>query len=473
MKSIIGITLVAVLPLSACAGSAAASASVSEPAPERSIAVNTAIVSTGSISSELSYAGQVRAAEHIAIMSRVPGMVDQVMVDVGDFVEAGDILFTMDAVDLRNNIDSLRAQLATAEAAVNAARTGVNQADGSAMQQQRLQASGSVTQTETGLIQAETNMEQAALSLSQAQNAYNIARQNHNDTSSLFAAGVVPRSQLDQVEMALTNSEIALQQALNNHQIAASAFQQAENSHQQAVQSYQIVSGNMVAENRQRAQDGLAQATAQRNSLQVNLRAAEERLDDAAVRSPISGVIGSRSVEPQTMLGQGAAPFTVVSTDMVLIGVEVTETIINRIQVGQEVNVHIGAASIAPFLGEVSTVSPAANEMTSTFSIEIAVDNSEGTIRPGMFAEVFFTRERSDYVVVVPRAAVLVENGQPVVYLAKEERAVRREVSTGIDTGTHIEIIAGLSAGEQLIVTGQAFVTDGVSILVVESGGNA
>ena len=439
------------LTLSACTEGA----TTTEAALERVIAVNTAYVGTGSIRSELSFAGQVRAAEHIAVMSRVPGMVDEVFVNTGDFVNAGDVLFTMDAVDLRNNINSLEAQLGTAEAAVNAARTGVTQAGGSAMQQQILQATG-------GLAQAETSLEQAALALSQAQNAYNNARQSYTDTTALFAGGVATRMQMDQAETGLTNARIGLEQATNSHNLASLALSQAETSHQ-------LVAGDMPAENLRRAQDGLAQAIAQRDSLLVNLDAARERIDDAAVRSPISGTIGSRNIEPRTMLAQGMAPFTVVSTDTVTVSVEVTEVIINSIQAGQAVSVNITAASALPFTGEVITVSPAADLMTSTFTVEVSVDNRAGTIRPGMFAEVFFVRHFSDNAVIVPRSAVIVEDGDTVVYIAHGASALRRPVVTGIDNGIEIEIISGLAVGEPLIVVGQTFVTDGVPILIVES----
>ncbi|MCL2399252.1 MAG: efflux RND transporter periplasmic adaptor subunit [Defluviitaleaceae bacterium] len=468
MKFLRIIVLAALLGLSACADGQSTLATTQE----RIIPVNTAPVSTSTIYSQLSYAGQVHAAEHIAVMSRVPGMVDQVMVDVGDFVSEGDILFTMDPVDLQNNINSLTAQLATAEAAVNSARTGVTQAGGSAVQQQILQATGGVAQAETAMAQAETQVEQASLGLSQAQNAHDTARQSYMDTSALFVAGVATRMQMDQSEMALSNAQIALEQAQNNYNIANVGLSQAQTSHRQAVQSHQLVVGEMPEENRQRAQDALAQATAQRNSLQVNLNAAREQLNNASIRSPISGVIGSRNIEPQTMLGQGTPPFTVVSADTVTVNVEVTEAIINRIYAGQKVSVRIGAASAELFVGEVTLVSPAANQMTSTFTIEVSVDNHAGTIRPGMFAEVFFTRDRAENAVVVPRSAVLIENGEPVVYVADGDRAIRRPVVIGIDTGAEIEIISGLSLGEPLIIRGQTSVTDGVAILIVESGGD-
>ncbi|MCL1999257.1 MAG: efflux RND transporter periplasmic adaptor subunit [Turicibacter sp.] len=481
-----------ILPIAACTTAVSGDTDV----PEREVPVNVATVATGSIRSELSFAGQVRAADNIIITSRVQGMVDEVFVNVGDFIHVNDPLFTMDAVDLQNNVNSLQAQLTAAETAVTAARTGVTQAGGAGIQQQILQASGGVAQaeggvaqaltaiaqSETAVAQAQANIEQSTLALAQAQNAHDMAAQSHSDTESLFAAGVATRTQLDQAETGLTNAQIALEQANNNYHIthlaleqAQTSLAQAESSHAQAetalaqaISTYNIVSGAMPTETVQRAQDGLSQAIAQRDSIAVNLAAARERLDDVVVRSPISGVIGSRNVEPQTMLLQNPPPFTVVSAEAVLVNVEVTQIVINSIEPGQEVMVSIRAAAAEQFLGTVSSVSPAANEMTSTFTVEVAVDNSSGLVRPGMFAEVFFIRDYSPNTVIVPRGAVLAEDGESVVYLAVDNRAVRRVVTTGIDSGVEIEIVEGIAAGDLLIVTGQTLVTDGVSILIIE-----
>lgn len=460
--------LMLLLPLFFVACSSESEAAFAE-VQARVVSVNTANVQTGTISSELSFAGRVRAEEHIAVTGRLPGgMVDDVLVDVGDFVNAGDILFVMDAIDIQTNVNALTAQLAAAEAAVNAARTGVAQADGAMLQQQILGARGGVAQTEMALAQTEASIEQAVLGLSHAENTYNTARTHYENTRVLYEAQVVARVQMEQAEIGLSGATIALEQARNGYNLAHLALEQAQTGHSQALESYRLITNEMPAETIRRAQDMLAQAIAQRDSLLVNLNAVTERLEDATVRAPISGVIGSRNIEPRTMLVPGMPPFTIVSAGTVTVGVEVTEVIINRIEAGQEVRVDISAASNEPFTGVVATVSPAANERTSTFTIEVSVDNSYGLIRPGMFAEVFFVREQADGVIVIPRAATIMTDAGYVVFLAQDGRATQREVTVGIDTGAEIEITHGISAGDPLIITGQQFLIDGVQILVVE-----
>jgi len=464
----LAVAAVLALPLTACGNTGVAA---SEPISERIIAVNTAPVQTSSVRTELSFTGQVRAEAQIPVMSRLQGTVDEVMVNVGDFVNAGDVLFTMDEADIQTNIRALEAQLGTADAAVNAAQTGVALAGGSAVQGQILQAQTAVMQAEAGIEQAELGVEQRALAVAQAEIGNNDAATNLANMRMLFEHGDIPQTQLDQAESGANNAAIMLEQARSAYEMAQVSLEQARNGLVQATASYSLVARNARSENVRRAQDGLEQAQAQRNALAVNLEAAEDRLDDAIITAPISGIISSRGVEPQTMLLPNVAPFTIVSIDTVLVAVNVTETIVNRIQNGQEVSVRISAVSDTPFIGRVVTVSPAADQMTQTFSVEISLDNVGGLLRPGMFAEAFFVRDYAQNTIVVPRGAVLLDEGTQIVFVAEGGRAVRREVTVGIDAGAEIEILSGIESGETLIVTGQTFVRDGSLIEIIEDGG--
>jgi len=472
-----------------------------ETVAERLVAVNTAPVQTGDIHTELSFTGQVKASSQITVMSRLQGVVDEVMVNVGDFVSEGDILFTMDESDIQANVRTLNAQLSTADAAVRAAETGVSLATGSAVQGQILQTRGALTQAEAGVVQAEAGVvqaqagveqaeagvEQRALGVRQAEIAYADARANFESMSILLEFGDISQVQFEQAASGANNAAIMLEQAKSAYEMANISLEQARNGVEQARkgveiarsgaaharESYRLVSQSVAGENRRRAQDGLAQAEAQRNVQAVNLEAARDRLDDTVITAPISGVISSRGVEARAMLLPNVAPITIVSIDEVIVHVNVTETIVNRIANGQRIIVNIPAASDVPFEGEVITVSPTVDPMTQTFVVEVSLENRDMLLRPGMFAEAFFIRYQATDTLIVPRGAVLMESGQAVAFVVEDGRAVRREVTVGIDSGPEIEILSGLNEGEELIVTGQTFVRDGVPVIVSENGGAA
>lgn len=461
----------------------ACGADIETETPARMVPVNTQLVSTGDIATQVSFAGQVHPQDNLSVMGRIPGgMVDEVFFNVGDFVNAGDPLFTMDLVDINNQIANLSAQLQTAEAAVRAAQTGVGVATGGGgVQQQQIQAASSVNQAQTAVTnatiaieQSEANVNQARLSLDQAQNGYNTASQNLLDSRTLFDAGAMSRMQLDQAETVAENARIGLEQAINGYNIATNALTQArtglstaEQSLADAQSSYQIITQTLPSDNQAQAQGGLEQAMAQRNAVQVQLNVATSSLADATVRSPISGVVSARNVEPRTML-TGGAPFTIVSENAVSITTEVTQSVVNMVHPGDTVSVAIPAAGDTDFIGQVITVSPGTGG-NRTFTVEVNVDNPQGLIRPGMFAQVYFTTQARQNAVVIPRQAVLTQGAETVVYLATNGTASRQAVQTGLDTGLEVEITAGLMPGDELIVTGQNFVNHGVGLNIIES----
>ncbi|MDR1533258.1 MAG: efflux RND transporter periplasmic adaptor subunit [Clostridiales bacterium] len=505
-----------------------------EAAQEKIIPVNVAAAEVKTIKKELSYPGQAQASEQIAVMGKLAGKVDQVYFKTGDYVNAGDVLYTMEAIDIENNIKALEAQLETADAAVRAAETGVALADGSATHSQILQASGGVEQAFTGLQQAEKNVEQALLSVEQAQLGVNQAqlaveqtqftidqaqlaveqrelaldqaqvvcddaRSAYDDTTALYDAGAIPKAQYDQAETGHKNAELALsqaraaleaaksgleqaksgqeqakaslEQAKSGHNVAIIALEQAKKSYSQAQEGYEIAANEVPAESLRRADDALTQAVAQKNSIMVSLTTAQEKLGDTSITAPISGLISARNIEPQTMLSGAAPPFIIVRTDIIEVSVNVTEVIVNNLATGQRVPVSINAASSQEFEAEIVTLAPAASQATAAFEVRLAIENKDNLIKPGMYAEARFVREQAENSVVLPRSAVLSEQAGQFVYTADSASARKVLVTTGIDNGQEIEITSGIVPGDQIVIKGQNYLNDGAKIEITESGG--
>ena len=87
-----------------------------------------------------------------------------------------------------------------------------------------------------------------------------------------------------------------------------------------------------------------------------------------------------------------------------------------------------------------------------------------------MFARVMVDVAASDRAVLVPRNALIEQDGNYSLFTVKEGRAVEREVTLGLKNDTHAEIINGFGAGESVVTAGQHFLRDGVTVLVEEGG---
>jgi membrane fusion protein (multidrug efflux system) len=118
--------------------------------------------------------------------------------------------------------------------------------------------------------------------------------------------------------------------------------------------------------------------------------------------------------------------------------------------------------------GEIIHLSYGADPATRTYLAKIAMDNSDGTLLPGMIVQVAFSRRELTQVVAVPLYALVDRDGVKVVYVEQDGKALLRQVKVGPIIGSLAVIEEGLAPGAHLIVKGQHLVKSGAS--VVEEG---
>ena len=461
------------LTLSACGNDEALPAA----ALTSAIPVSTITAEIGDIIVVGEYIGRMEPRQQVSVFPRIAGEVQSVYFAVGDWVEAGDVLFTIDAIDIINNISALEAQLEVQNAAVRAAQTGVTLADGSAMQSQILQASGSVNQAESAIIQAESgisqaeqNLGQALIAIDQAQVAYDISAQSLQDTSALFDAGVATRVAFDQAEMNYSNALSGLERAQSGYSIAVIALSQAQQGLlqaqqglEQALEAQRIITGQAPVENRIRAQDGLAQAQAARNTITVNIQAARDRLEDAVVRSPISGIIEMRNVEVFDMAMPQASAFTISAQDSMTVSFRVPRGSAAYIELGDTVSLLYGGADYPGIVTEIST----AVDAGGLLAIQAEINRPPDGIFSGSSVRIFADAQRAENVTLLPLAAIHYDRGVPYVLVADNGFARRIQVEVGIFDANYIQIVSGIDITDQIINTWNPRLAEGVEIEIL------
>ena len=452
------------LPLAACGGNDAVATAVVIP---DEILVNTISPEVRDISITGEYIGVIEPNRQVAVLPRLPGEVQSVYFNVGDMVNAGDLLLTIDTTDLMANIAALEAQLAVQDATVQAAQTGLQLVDGSAMQSQLLAAEGGVAQAEAGIAQAEQNLEQAALGIEQAQMGYDMALQAYRDTTVLFNAGVVSRSTFEQAEAGYTNAAAALERALSGYTMAEIGLNQARLGHAQAAEGLRILQNEAAAENRRRAQDGVQQANAARNIIIVNLETTIDRLGDAQVRAPISGIIEMRNVDPFGFASPQAPAFLISEQDSMAVTFRVPRAAAAYLQIGDPVQVQDGGMLIPGTITELATMVDHSGLMT----VSAGISNPPESLLSGTSVRVIVDTERADNVPVLPLVAIHHERGVPHVFVAENNIARLVAVETGIFDADYIQIVSGIDNNAQVITTWSSRLADGVAVEVVRHGG--
>lgn len=204
---------------------------------------------------------------------------------------------------------------------------------------------------------------------------------------------------------------------------------------------------------------------------EAGLMAARNNLDKCVISSPINGVVGTIALS----LGETSNPASVAAivsdTGQLEVEVMVSEDEVSFIQNGSQVKVYINAVQADPFPGQVSSVATVADPVKHNYEVKVSLPNQDGRIKSGMFAEVYIDTQRNKDVIAVPLESVIPKSGRSIVYTVDQDgRARPVEVVTGIKNDQYIEIVSGLTAGQEVIVKGNTLVNDGTLVKVVEGG---
>jgi len=277
-----------------------------------------------------------------------------------------------------------------------------------------------------------------------------------------FIAGVKQaEASVALAQAGLRNNEIQAENARLNYERTQKLFEAGAVSSQQletARATYQaLVSGS--------AQASAAQA-------QAGLLAARTQLDKCVISSPIDGVVGSIGLSLGDTASPQSAAAIVSNTAQLQIEVMVSESEVSYIQQGSEVNVLVKAAQEQAFKGQVDSIASVADPSKRNYAVKVALPNSDGKIKSGMFAELNIDTLSKKNIICIPVAGVMPKGGRDIVYIVdKDKRAREAEVKTGIKNDQYIEIVSGLKEGQEVIVKGNTLVNDGTLVRVVAGGG--
>ncbi len=185
------------------------------------------------------------------------------------------------------------------------------------------------------------------------------------------------------------------------------------------------------------------------------------------IQAPISGVISDRMIKVGNMINTDQEAFEITDFDPILAVLNVPEHEMNKIQKGQQTIIKVDAIKGKTFEGQVLRISPTVNPETGTFKVTISVKDESRQLRPGMFGRVQIVYDTHQNTLMVPKNAVLTEDGTNSVYVINNKMAYRRNINTGYVNGEDIEILDGLSPADTVVTIGQSSLQDSALVEVV------
>jgi membrane fusion protein (multidrug efflux system) len=214
----------------------------------------------------------------------------------------------------------------------------------------------------------------------------------------------------------------------------------------------------------------IAQQEVEQLESQVAVKAAlqrlvKERLNERRIVASFDGVLGPRLVSPGQYVTAGTPLVTLVDDSQVKVRFRIPERQLAQVQVGQAGRVAVGAYPARAFVGKVDLINPVVDEATRTAEVRLIVPNEENALRPGMFARVELVVGTHAQAIVIPKSALVPALDRFSVYVVESGRAKLHTVKIGVRLPGKAELREGLSAEQEIVVSGTQKLVDGMKVI--------
>ena len=378
--------------------------------------------------------GQIEAFEQTPLFAKLPAYVEKLYVDIGDRVEANQLLVDLFLPELKDELRQKEAAQVQAQAEIELAMAAVRAAEAAVAT-----AQANISLMEAGNIRAEADV-------TRWQSQYTRIKQ-------LVAGGSLDRKLEDETRDSLKAAEAARGEARAKVESAKATF----------VQSQADLAKAKANEAVARARHGNAEA---------DLSRVKALLQYTQIRAPYAGVVTERNVNRgdfvQPASTMTAKPLlTVARTDIVRIFVDVPEMDSPWVEAGRTGYVSVQALPDRIVEGKVTRTSWVLGA-NRTLHTELDLPNPKGLLRPGMYATAHILLQERPDVYVLPPSAIVRDGGHAFCWTVQDGRAVRTPITLGLQVGNDVEVTSGLKPDDVVVQSQVGSLQAGVTVEVAK-----
>jgi len=214
------------------------------------------------------------------------------------------------------------------------------------------------------------------------------------------------------------------------------------------------------------SQEAYDSALSKLEAAEAQLEAKQILLDYTQVKAPFSGKVAARYIKLAQHVNVNTALFRITDFDPLLCPIQVPEKDLSRLRVDQPAYLRVEPFPDELFDAHVQRIRPTVEAATGTITVTLQVDG-RGLLQPGMFASVFLETDIHSGALVIPSSSLVLDSIGDTVFVLDGENASRREVRLGFRDADDVEVLEGLSEGEEVIVLGQDGLADGTPVMVM------
>ncbi len=371
--------------------SLADSAQSSQPSKEdkeNSVAVELAVAHKGEISASVSSTANLKARREVALASQTEGVVRNVLVEEGDFVQKGQALCRLDDTEAQIRLQSSRQKLAQAKLQLEKAT----------------------------ILQDKSNVQLAN------------TREEYERYHKLYEERLVSEREVAQVKYKLDELE---------HDLKVSSSESRELLHRV-------------------------------DELKAEIEQSELEIARTVIEAPFAGFITSREIDLGQTVRTIETLFKLGDFSPLQAEVFLSERDASRINPGQVTTVFSGVESTLGLQGRVARISPVVDQATGTVKVTIELAGDNDLFKPGGFVRVDIRTDTRQDRVLIPKRAIVEEDGDTFVFVASEDTVRRVNVALGYQDGGDVEVVEGVAPGDSVVVAGQGGLKEGSKIRRVE-----
>ena len=243
-------------------------------------------------------------------------------------------------------------------------------------------------------------------------------------------------------------------------------LQRAEVAYERAQEEFDALKGLM--EQGFVARNDYDEAAHGFDTARVTFEQARDSHGAQRLTSPIRGTISSRQIRFGEALSPGRLAFQIVDLDRLRVDVNLPEKDLARLRVGQPARIRSEVLEGIEADGRLERISPVVDPASGTVKVTVAIDRGDTPLRPGMFVNVDLVVDTHAGALLLPKRAVVYDEGEPLAFVLRGDTAARVPLELGFTDRDRVEVLSGVVAGDRVVVVGQSLLRDGAEVRVVE-----
>ena len=459
-KSMIGLVLGVGLCLTGCGSTAQ-----EQTAGTSAVLVDVETAGKGSLVLSNQFVGTISPEKSVYIIPLAQGTVTETFFEVGDEVQAGDVLFKIDD-------SGAKLQLRQAQLTYNNTKLQADSALTTQQESANMQLDTSISGAEAQYVAAQAQWKAIADQYDEIDDIYDQADEAYEKVKEIWdqakAAGltsvssgdiVINQAYVDDLKSKRDQAKTTRDKIEPQLNAAEKAMEVAGQAYETAKKSKELTQGDVLEDTKKQLNTGLQLAG-------LGVDSAELALSYYQVTTPISGKVTGKNVEVNGMATSASPAYVIANDNTMNVTYNVSEAVKNTLTVGQNITVERNGVE---YTGVITEVANAVNQATGLFQVKAAVQANGEQLPSGVSVKISSETYKAENDLIIPYDAVYYDNKGAYVYVVDNGTAVKTYVTTGIFNDEEIQILDGISEGTKIVTSWSPRLMDGVQITAHEA----